>query len=408
MSVTRNPSRRTVLVTGAAAAATLAAPGIVSAAETFKIGLIASYTGAFATWGSQFENAINAYQAINGKTVKGPKGEDIEVQIVPRDAASSGADKAKQLAEELILREKVKMLAGFELSPHAMAVGSIATEAKVPVVIMNAATASITRGSPYYVRTSCTLPQWSASIGKWAANNGIKKVFMITSDYAPGNDAAEYFDKAFKAAGGEIVGTAKTPIQETNFAVYMEKALQAKPDAIYMFQPGGSPSISFVKAYSERGLKAAGIKLLGNGEFAELFLPNFTDDVIGVVSVNHYTETNSLPENKVMRDQLTKMYGAKGVTDIASVAAWDGMQLIYLALKANGADAEGIKYIDSMKGKEIKSPRGPIMIDPDERDIVQNIYIRRIEKKDGKLVNVDIDTIKMVKDPWKLDNPAKK
>jgi branched-chain amino acid transport system substrate-binding protein len=299
------------------------------------------------------------------------------------------------------------MLAGFELSPHAMAVGDIATQAKVPVVIMNAATSSITRGSPYYVRTSCTIPQWSATMGTWAAKNGIKKAFMITSDYAPGHDANEYFNKAFTAGGGQIVGSEKTPIQETNFAVYMEKALQAKPDAVYMFQPGGSPSIAFVKAYSERGLKAAGIKLLGNGEFAELFLPNFTDDVIGVISVNHYTETNSLPENKVMRDQLTKMYGAKGVTDIASVAAWDGMQVIYLALKENGANAEGLKYIDSMKGKEIKSPRGPIMIDPAERDNVQNIYIRRIDKKDGKLVNTDIDTVKMVKDPWKIDNPPK-
>jgi branched-chain amino acid transport system substrate-binding protein len=378
-----------------------------SAAEAFKIGLIASYTGAFASWGPQFQNAIEAFQAINGKSVKGPKGEDIEVQTVTRDAASQGPDKAKQLAEELILREKVKMLVGFELSPHAMAVGSIATESKTPVVIMNAATASITRGSPYYVRVSNTLPQWGASIGKWAADNGYKKVYTIISDYAPGHDAEAYFHKSFKAGGGEIIGSARTPIQETNFAVYMEKALQAKPDAVYMFQPGGSPSIAFVKAYVERGLKQAGIKLLGNGEFAELYLPNFTDDVIGTISVNHYTESNSLPENKVMRDQLSKMFGAKGVTDVASVAAWDGMQVIYLALKELGANADGLKYVDAMKGKTLKSPRGPIMIDPVERDIVQNIYIRRIDKVEGKLTNVDIATIPMVKDPWKLDNPAK-
>jgi branched-chain amino acid transport system substrate-binding protein len=379
-----------------------------SAAEVFKVGLIASYTGAFATWGTQFQNAIEAYQALNGKTVKGPKGEDIEVQFLYRDAASAGADKAKQLAEELIVREKVKMLAGFELSPHAMAVGQIATEAKVPVVIMNAATSSITRSSPYYVRTSTTLPQWGASIGKWAADNGIKTVYTIISDYAPGTDAQTYFTKAFTAGGGTIIGGTRTPLTETNFGVYMEKALQAKPDALYMFQPGGSPSIAFVKAFSERGLKQAGIKLLGNGEFAELYLPNFSDDVIGTISVNHYTETNTLPENIQMRDQLKKMFGDKGVTDVASVGAWDGMQLIYLALHEVGANAEGIKYIDAMKGKTLKSPRGPIMIDPDERDIVQNIYIRRIEKIGGKLTNVDIATIPMVKDPWKLDNPVTK
>jgi branched-chain amino acid transport system substrate-binding protein len=378
-----------------------------SAAETFKIGLIASYTGAFATWGTQFQNAIEAFQAISGKTVKGPKGEDIAVELVYRDAASGGADKAKQLAEELILRERVKMLSGFELSPHAMAVGDIATQSKTPVVIMNAATASIVRGSPYYVRTSVTIPQWSASMGKWAAENGIKSVYTIVSDYAPGIDAENYFQKAFKAGGGEIVGSARTPQQETNFAVYMERALQAKPDAVYMFQPGGSPSISFVKAYVERGLKQAGIKLLGNGEFAELYLPHFSDDVIGVVSVNHYTETNTLPENVIMRDQLRKMFGDKGVTDVASVAAWDGMSLIYSALKEAGASAEGLKYIDAMKGKTLRSPRGEIMIDPQERDIVQNIYIRRIDKVGGQLQNVDIFTYPMVKDPWKIDNPPK-
>ena len=378
-----------------------------ASAETFKIGLIASYTGAFASWGPQFQNAIEAFQAIHGNKVKGPKGEDIEVQFVYRDANSAGPDKAKQLGEELVLRERVKMLAGFELSPHAMAVGQLANEAKVPVMIMNAATASIVRGSPYYVRTSVTVPQWAASIGKWAADNGIKSVYTIVSDYAPGLDAETYFQKTFKAAGGQIVGSARTPQQETNFAVYMEKAMQAKPDAIYMFQPGGSPSISFVKAYVERGLKQAGIKLLGGGEFAELYLPHFSDDVIGVVSVNHYTETNKLPENIAMRDQLHKMFGDKGVTDIASVAAWDGMSLIYTALKEAGASAEGLKYIDAMKGKTLRSPRGEIMIDPQERDIVQNIYIRRIEKVGGQLQNVDIFTFPMVKDPWKIDNPPK-
>jgi branched-chain amino acid transport system substrate-binding protein len=394
------------LLLAAAAAMLLSAPA--HAADTFKVGLIASYSGAFATWGPQFQNAIEAFQAINGKSVKGPKGEDINVTFVSRDAQSAGPEKAKQLAEELILREKVKMLAGFELSPHAIAVGDLITQAKIPTVIMNAATASIVRGSPYFIRTSVTIPQWSASLGKWAAENGIKKAYTIVSDYAPGYDAETYFAKAFKAGGGTIVGTARTPITETNFAVYMEKALQEKPDALYMFQPGGSPSIAFVKAFVERGLKAANIKLLGGGEFAELYLPNFSDDVIGAISVNHYTETNTLPENTTMREQLHKMFGDKGVTDIASVAAWDGMSLIYAALHEVGAKADGIKYVDAMKGKTLRSPRGVIMIDPEERDIVQNIYIRRLEKINGKLTNVDIATIPMVKDPWKIDNPVKK
>jgi len=397
---------KAILSAAAVLAALWSAP--VSAADVFKVGVIASYTGAFATFGPQFQRAVEAYQALYGKTVKGPKGEDIEVQLVYRDAASAGPDKAKQLAEELVLREKVKVLAGFDLSPHAMAVADIANQAKVPVIIWNAATASITRGSPYYVRVSGTIPQSSQSMGQWAAQNGIKTAYTIVSDFATGIDAETYFQKSFKAAGGTIVGSARTPLQETNFAIYLEKALQAKPDAVYMFQPNGSPSIAFVKAFTERGLKQAGIKLLGGAEFVELFLPHFNDDVIGVISVNHYTETNGLPENKRMREQLTKMFGDKGVTDLASVGAWDGMNVIYTALREVGAQADGLKLIDAMKGKVLKSPRGDMMIDPEERDIVHNIYIRRVEKIDGKLINVEIATIPMVKDPWKLDNPVKK
>ena len=259
--------------------------------------------------------------------MKGPDGKEHEIQFVYRDNASAGPDKTKQLAEELVLREKVKFLAGFDLSPHAMAVADIATQAKIPVVIMNAATASITRGSPYYVRVSMTIPQHVVSLAKWAYDNGIRKVYTIVSDYAPGYDAENYFNKTFKALGGEIVGSARTPQQETNYAAYMEKVLQAKPDALYMFQPAGSPSIAFVKAYVERGLKTAGIKLIGTGETQQLFLPNFTDDVIGIVTAFHYTETNTNPENIALKSQLMKMFGDKAVPDIASVAAWDGTEV---------------------------------------------------------------------------------
>jgi branched-chain amino acid transport system substrate-binding protein len=394
-----------LLKAGLAAAFSLIAT--IAAADVFKVGLIADFTGAFATWGPQFQRAVDAYQAVHGKTVKGPDGKEHEIQFVYRDAASQGPDKAKQLAEELVLRERVKMLAGFDLSPHAMAVAEIANQAKIPVIIMNAATASITRGSPYYVRVSLTIPQHVVPLANWAYKEGIKKVYSITSDFAPGHDAENYFVKTFKAAGGEIVGSARSPITETNYGTYMEKVLQAKPDALFMFQPAGSPSVAFVKAYVERGLKQAGIKLLGTGEMQELFLPNFTDDVIGVITGFHYTETNTNPENKVLRDQLVKMFGEKAVPDIASLGAWDGTRLIHEAVAALGPNAEGLKYVDFMKGRSWASPRGPVMIDPVERDVIQNIYIRRVEKRDGKLVNVDIATTPMVKDPWKLDNPPK-
>lgn len=390
-----------------AASIALAASASLASADVVKVGLISDFTGAFATWGPQMQRAIEAYQAVNGKSVKGPDGKSHEIQFVYRDSASQGPDKAKQLAEELVVREKVKFLTGFALSPHAMAVGEIANQAKIPVVIMNAATASIVRGSPYYVRVSMTIPQHVVPLAQWAVKNGIKRVYMITSDYAPGHDAEAYFSKTFKAAGGEIIGSDRSPIKETNYGVYMEKVLKAKPDALYMFQPAGAPSVALVKAYAERGLKAAGIKLLGTGETQELFLPNFGDDVIGTVTAFHYTETNDRPENKQLRAQLQKMFGEKATPDIASVAAWDGTALIHQAIAKLGPSAQGLQYVDFMKSAKFNSPRGPMQIDPEEREVVQNIYIRRVERRDGKLVNIDIDTVPMVKDQWKIDNPAK-
>jgi branched-chain amino acid transport system substrate-binding protein len=392
-----------------AMAAAIVLPVASASADVVKVGFIADFTGAFAVWGSQFQQAIKAYQEVKGTKVKGPDGKEHEIQFVYRDATSAGPEKSKQLAEELVLREKVKFLAGFDLSPQAMAVADIATQAKTPSIIMNAATASITRGSPYFVRVSMTIPQHTAALGRWTAKNGIKTVYTIVSDYAPGYDAETYFNKEFTAGGGKVVASERVPQQETNYAAYMEKVLRAKPDALYMFLPAGAPSIAFVKAYIERGLKAAGIKLLGTGEMQQIFLPQFNDDVLGVVTAFHYTETNTNPSNIALRAQLKKMFGADADADIASVAAWDGTDLIYQAVAALGPSADGLKYVDFMKGKKLTdSPRGPAMIDPDERDMIQNIYIREVQKRDGKLVNIDIAQEDMVKDPWKLENPVKK
>jgi branched-chain amino acid transport system substrate-binding protein len=396
--------RSLVAITAAATALCLSA---ANAAETVKVGLIANFTGPFAVYGSQFSQAIQAYQAIHGNSVKGPKGEQITIEFVNRDATSAGPAKAKQLAEELVLRDRVKFLAGFDLTPHALAVGEIADQAKVPVVVMNAATASVTRASPYYVRLSMTVPQYAGPMADWAYKNGIRKVYTIVSDFGPGYDAETFFIKAFKAAGGEIVGSMRTPMNESNFSIHMEKMLIAKPDAVYMMQPGGSTSIAFLKAFNERGLKAAGIKLMAGGETSAVYLKSFNDDVIGTLSAFPYTESNTNPENVKMRAQLVKMFGEDTIPDIASAAAWDGTHLIHRAVAALGAKADGLQYVDFMKVQKLDSPRGPIMIDPEEREIVQNIYVRRVERRDGRLVNIDLETLPMVKDPWKLENPRK-
>jgi branched-chain amino acid transport system substrate-binding protein len=307
-----------------------------------------------------------------------------------------------------------------------MAVADIATESKIPVLLMNAASNGLNRASPYFVRDSFSVAQLAATLGKWAAENGIKRVYTIVADYSAGIDFETYFTKAFKAGGGEIIGSARSPIRETDFGPYMERILQARPgavymfqpagapssafmkDAVYMFQPAGAPSSAFMKAFSERGLKEAGIKLLGQAEFSGPYLPNYTDNALGAISVLHYTETNDLPENLQMKAQLTKMFGEKAVPDIATVGGWDGAKLIYLALQQVGASASGMEMINAMTGKVLQSPRGEFEIDAKERDVTQDIYIRRVDKKDGKLQNVDIATYKLVKDPWALENPVKK
>lgn len=386
-------------------AAALAGPA--SAKDVFKIGLIASFTGPFAAWGVQFQQAVEAFQHVNGKTLKGPKGEEIEVQVVYRDPAAD-VSKAKQHAEELVLRERVKMITGLELSPYPSAIADISKQAKIPVVIMNAATANITRQSPYFVRVSMTIPQYVAPLPKWAYEQGKRKAYTIVSDYAPGYDAEAYFQKGFKAAGGEIVGSVRNPVQETNFGPYMEKILQTKPDSVFVFQPAGAPSIAFLKAWVERGMKKAGIMLLGTGETQEVFVKGLPDELVGTITAMHYTETNTNPENTALKETLKKLHGENAVPDIASVAAWDGMNLIYQSLAQLGAKADGLKYVDFFKGKTLRSPRGVFMIDPEEREIIQNVYIRRLEKRDGKLINVDIATFPMVKDPWKIENPVKK
>ncbi|MGZ5829491.1 MAG: ABC transporter substrate-binding protein [Xanthobacteraceae bacterium] len=390
----------------AAAALSLIA-GSAIAADTVKVGVIANFTGGMAVYGSQFQQAIQAYQAVHGKSVTGPKGETINIEFIYRDAGTTGPDKAKQLAEELVLRDHVNFFAGFDLTPHAMAVAEVATQAKVPTIIMNAATGSVTRASPYFVRLSMTVPQYAAPIAKWAYKNNIRKVFTIVSDYAPGYDAETYFSKTFKEQGGEIVGSARSPINETNFSVYMEKVLQAKPDALYMMQPGGATAAALLNSYVERGLKSAGILLMGTGETQAVYLQGASDDMIGTITSFPYTETNKTPQNEQLKSQLVKMFGEKAIPDIASAAAWDGTDLIYKSVAAVGAGAEGLKYVDFMKGQKLDSPRGPIMIDPIERDVIQNIYVRKVEKVDGKLVNIDIETTPMVKDPWKLENPPK-
>ena len=391
------------IIAGAASIALIAAAGAAKA-ETVNVGLIAPFSGPFAVWGKQFKQSVEAFQKVNGDSVKGHK-----VNIIYRDSGGINPAKTRQHAEELILRSKVRFLTGFTMTPNALSVAEIISETKIPAVIMNAATGFIVRKSPYYVRASMTVAQYVKPTAIWAAKEAkIKTAYILVSDYAPGHDAEKYFEKGFVESGGKILGKDRMALSTSDFAPFMERAAKSGAESVYIFVPAGAPSTSAIREFAKRGLKKKGVKLLAGGEVQQIFLPAIGDDVIGTISGMHYTETRNSELNKKFRKALTDLHGPKAVPDIASVGAWDGMKLIYAAIEKHGPKVTGDQAINLYKGMKWESPRGPVMIDPVERDIVQNVYLRKVVKKDGKLVNEDFYTAKMVKDPWQLENPIKK
>jgi branched-chain amino acid transport system substrate-binding protein len=369
-------------------------PSVASAQETVKIGLILPMTGQQASTGKQIDAAVKLYQATHGTTVAGKK-----VEVILKDDTSV-PDVTKRLAQELVVNDKVAVLAGFGITPSAMATAPIATQAKVPEVVMAAGTSSITEASPFIARTSFTLAQSSVPMAEWAAKNGIKKVITLVSDYGPGIDAEKSFTEKFKADGGTVVENLRIPMRSPDFAPVLQKVADAKPDALFVFVPSGTGA-QFVKQFVERGLDKSGVKLIATGDVTDDDqLNGMGDAVVGVINAHNYSAAHDSAANKAFVDGFKKANGGLRPNFMA-VGGWDGMHLIYEALKKTGGDASGDKLIAAIKGMAWESPRGPISIDPETRDIVQNIYIRKVEKKDGELYNVEFATIPNVKDPVK-------
>jgi branched-chain amino acid transport system substrate-binding protein len=385
--------RRSILK-GVAALAILTAPAASWAQDSVKIGLILPMTGQQASTGKQISAAVRLYQQEHGTSVAGKK-----VEVIIKDDGAV-PDNTKRLAQELIVNDKVSVIAGFGVTPAALAAAPLATEAKVVEVVMAAGTSIITERSPYIARTSFTLPQSSVIIADWAAKNGIKKVVSIVSDYAPGVDAEKSFSERFKAAGGEVAEAIKVPLANPDFAPFLQRAADAKPDAIFVFVPSGQGG-TFMKQYAERGLDKAGIKLIGPGDVTDDdLLPGMGDAVIGAVTAHLYSADHDSAKNKVYVEAFKKANNFR--PNFMSVGGYDGMHLIYEALKKTGGKADGDSLIAAMKGMAWESPRGPISIDPETRDIVQNIYIRKVEKKNGELYNGEFATSEAVKDPGKV------
>jgi branched-chain amino acid transport system substrate-binding protein len=379
-----------------AACVVLAAVAPIAAAqaqETVKIGLIVPMTGGQSSTGKQIDNAVKLYMQQNGDTVAGKK-----IEVILKDDATL-PDNTKRLAQELIVNDKVNIIAGFGVTPSALAAAPLATQAKVPQVVMAAGTSIITERSPYIVRTSFTLAQSSTIIGDWAAKNGIKKAATLTSDYAPGNDALASFKEHFVAGGGEIVEEVKVPLASPDFAPFLQRMKDSKPDAVFVFVPAGQGG-NFMKQYAERGLDKTGIKVIGPGDVMDDDLLNgMGDAALGAVTAHLYSAAHPSQKNKDFVAAYKKAYGTR--PGFMAVGGYDGIHLIYEALKKTGGKADGDALIAAMKGMAWESPRGPISIDPETRDIVQNIYIRKVEKVDGELYNIEFATFEAVKDPGK-------
>jgi branched-chain amino acid transport system substrate-binding protein len=380
------------------AAASLAlAASTAGAEDTIKVGVIAPFSGPFADYGKEMEAGIKAYLKVHGDRVAGRK-----VVVIYRDTTGPLPDVAKRLAQELVVREKVDVLAGFGLTPEALATADIATQAKVPMIVMNAASSIVTTKSPYIVRVSMTLPQGTAPIAGWAFRNGIKKVFTLVSDYAPGIDSETQFKKSFVEVGGQIVDSVRVPLRNPEFAPFVQRIKDARPDAVFIFVPPGEANIAFMKGFHERGLAQAGIKVIGPGDLTEDHTVDAMGDVaLGIITSFHYSDAHESPENKQFLKAFYEVSGGLGRPNFMAVGGYDGMAAIFEMARKLGGKIDGDRGVAALKGWKHLSPRGPITIDPETRDVVQTEYFRRVEKRDGHYVNVEFDQIAGVKDPGK-------
>jgi branched-chain amino acid transport system substrate-binding protein len=382
------------ILAGLGAMALIAIPS-AHAQQTVKIGVVMSYSGQFADTGTQIGNGIKLYMKEHGDAVAGKK-----IELLPKDSGGIAPDVAKRLSQEVIVRDGADILCGYDLTPNALAAADISAQAKKFMVNMNAATSVITTKSPYMVRTSFTVWQVNESLGAWAAKNGVKKVYTLVSDFGPGWDGEAAFQKGFKDGGGEIVGSARYPTNTLDFAPFLQKAKDTNPDGIYIWVPGGTQPAAIGKAIAERGIDTSKVKIMGQGELTfEESLKGMGDAGLGIITAFHYDYNHQSAKNKAFVTAYNAEF--KRNPDMFSAGGYDGMHVIYETLKKTNGNADGDALIAAAKGMKWESPRGEMMIDPETRDVVQTVYIRRVEKVGGALVNVEFDKVENVKDPWK-------
>ncbi|HZF84104.1 MAG TPA: ABC transporter substrate-binding protein [Burkholderiaceae bacterium] len=386
-------TKRTLL----AAAVLACVAGAAQAQDALKIGLIGTYSGPYADYGRQFDAGVALYLKEHGNKIAGRP-----VEIIKKDTAGPAPDASKRIAQELVVRDKVQILTGLDFSPNAYAVAAVATQAKIPTVVMNASSSAITTSSPYVARLSFTVQQVSDPMARWMLRNGTKEAYVVVADYASGTDALTAFKKAFEGGGGKVVGELRTPMNNPDFSAYVQRIKDAKPQSVFFFFPSGVMPPAFLKVWKERGMEEAGIKLYATGEATDDSYLDATGDVaLGLVTSHHYSYAHPSAKNQKFVKDFEAQFGTGLRPSYFAVTAYDAMAAIDLALKKTGGDADGDKVMDALKGLAFESPRGPIEIDAATRDIVQTVYIRKTEKVNGKLVNVEFDKFDRVKDPAK-------
>ncbi|SFI13188.1 branched-chain amino acid transport system substrate-binding protein [Collimonas sp. OK307] len=386
-----------ILALATLAAANYGAVSPAYAQDSIKIGVIAAFSGPFADYGKQMEGGIKAYMAQHGDSVAGKK-----IEIIIKDTTGPSPEIAKRLAQELVVRDKVDFLAGFGLTPEALAVAPVAEQAKKPMIIMNAATSAITTKSSYIVRFSMTLPQISAPMATWAVKNNIKKVVTLVADYGPGIDAEAAFKTELVKGGGTVVEAIRVPLRNPDFSPYIQRIKNAKPDAVFIFVPAGEQSIAFMKGYRERGLGEAGIKVIATGDLTDdHVLPAMGDATLGVITTFHYSAAHKSPENQAFLKSFAEANPKSGRPNFMAVGAYDGMAAIYEVVRKLNGKIDGDQAMAILKNIKLNSPRGPIAIDPNTRDIIQTVYVRKVEKINGEPYNVEFDKFTDQKDPGK-------
>ena len=371
--------------------------GLAATDTPLKVGVIASYSGPYADYGRQLDAGMAIYLEQNGGKLGGRP-----VEIIRKDTGGAAPDKARRFAQELISRDRIDILTGLDFSPNVYALAPLVNRARLPTLVMNAASSAITESTPYIARLSFTVPQVSAPMAEWLADQGVKQVYTVVADYASGIDAEEAFNQAFTAKGGQVVGSVRTPMNNPDFAAYVQRIKDQKPEAVFIFFPSGVMPAAFLRAWQERGMTEAGIKLYATGEATDDSYLQATGAVAnGLITSHHYSYAHESPKNQQFIDAYESKYGKDQRLNYFAITAYDTFAALDQALTATAGDASGDVLMEQLKGLQLESPRGPIEIDARTRDIIQNVYIREVQEREGQLYSIEFDQFEAVKDPTK-------